>query len=216
MPADATTDRTAASSTTQGPGSFAWMSSVMPTDAELTEALGYTVTTDGPPSVRPGRKFRNTFIGSGEVAERDCIGVVSPLEQEAYAGAPVTAVSFATEAAATYSAAAFDSVDGAKATFERFAQQWQACDGRTVVRSFAGKPVQDRISDVQITDAVISAVVTLDGPEGVPVVVGRALGVAHDCMVDVDVGFVDPVDQMHAAERAVRLVEKMLSRVATS
>lgn len=70
-PAAATTDRTATSSTTQGPGSFAWISSVMPTDAELTEALGYTVTTDGPPSVRPGRKFRNTFIGSGEVAERD-------------------------------------------------------------------------------------------------------------------------------------------------
>lgn len=108
-PAPAVTDTTAASSTTRGPGSLAWMSSVMPTDAELTDALGYIVTTDGPPNMLPGRKFWSTFIGSGQVAERDCIGVVSPLEQEAYSSAPITAVSFATQAAATYSAAVFDS-----------------------------------------------------------------------------------------------------------
>lgn len=54
----------------------------MPTDAELTDALGYAVTIDGPPIIRLGREFRNTFIGRGEVAERDCVGVVSSLEHE--------------------------------------------------------------------------------------------------------------------------------------
>ena len=63
-------------------------------------------------------------------------------------------------------------------TLKRFAETWRACDGRTVIKSLAGEPMLDQISDVQITDAAISAVVTLNGPEGVPVVVGRAMGAA--------------------------------------
>jgi hypothetical protein len=195
---------------------YAWLTAVLPTSAELSEALGYPVTADGPPKVRNGAKLRNTFIGSGDVAERDCIGVVSPLETDAYGSAPLVAVSFASESAATYGAAVFDSPRSAEETFKRFADQWRACDGRTVVKSGGGLAIHYALSDVGLADNVTSAVVTASSEEGSPVVTGRALGVSHDCMVEVELVYEDPADSGRAAERAIRLTEAMLSRVKTS
>ncbi len=206
----------AESSKTQAQEPYAWLTSVLPTDAELSEALGYPVTIDGPPEIRNGAKLRNTFIGSREVAERDCIGVVSPLETEAYGSAPLVAVTFASESAATYGAAAFDSPRSAQETFKRFSDQWRACDGRTVVKAFGGVDMRDAISDVRLAGSVVSAVLIAASEEGSPVVAGRAIGVSQDCMVEVELVYDDPADRGRASERAIRLVESMLSRVKTS
>lgn len=195
---------------------FAWLTAVLPTDSELSEALGYPVTIDGPPTIRNGAKLRNTFIGSRDVAERDCIGVVSPLETEAYGSAPLVAVTFASESAATYGAAVFDSPRSAGETFKRFADQWRACDGRTVVKALGGVDMRDAISDVRLADRIASAVITVTSDEGSPVVVGRGLGVSQDCMVEVELVYDDPADAGKASDRAIRLVESMLSRVKTS
>lgn len=195
---------------------YAWLTSVLPTDSELSEALGYPVTVDGPPRIRRGSGLRNTVVGSGDIAERDCIGVVSPLEKEAYGSAPVIALTFATEAAATYGAAAFDSVADAGGTFESFADRWRDCDGRTVVKSVGDHLVHHVISEVQVTENVLSAVDTLNSSEGVPVVTGRALGVAHDCIVEVELAYDDPEDFGRASERALLLVKAMLGRVRTA
>lgn len=204
------------SSKTRVHAPYAWLTAVLPTSSELSEALGYPVTVDGPPKIRNGARLRNTFIGSREITERDCIGVVSPLETEAYDSAPLVAVTFASESAATYSAAVFDSPRSAEETFKRFADQWRACGGRTVVKSGGGVVVQYAISDVGLADRVTSAVITVTSDEGSPVVVGRALGVAQDCMVEVELVYDDPADRGRAGERAIRLVEAMLSRVKTS
>lgn len=204
------------STQTQVQEPYSWLTSVLPTDAELSEALGYPVTIDGPPKIRSGAKLRNTFIGSRDVAERDCIGVVSPLETEAYGSAPLVAVTFASESAATYGAAAFDSPRSAQETFKRFSDQWRACDGRTVVKAFGGVDMRDAISDVRLAGSVVSAVLIADSEEGSPVVAGRAIGVSQDCMVEVELVYDDPADRGRASERAIRLVESMLSRVKTS
>lgn len=206
----------AESTQTQVQEPFAWLTAVLPTDSELSEALGYRVTVDGPPKVRNGKRLRNTFIESREVAERDCIGVVSPLETDAYGSAPLVAVTFASESAATYGAAAFDSPRNAEETFKRFADQWRACAGRTVVTAFGGVDMRDAISDVRLVDRIASAVITVTSDEGSPVVVGRALGVSQDCMVEVELVYDDPADRGRAAESAIRLVEAMLSRVKKS
>ena len=205
----------AESTQTQVQEPYAWLTAVLPTDSELSEALGYPVTVDGPPKVRDGAKLRNTFIGSGEVAERDCIGVVSPLEKEAYGSAPVIALTFATEAAATYGAAAFESVAGAGITFQSFADRWRDCDGRTVVKSVGDHRIHHVISEVQVTENTLSAIDTLNSSEGVPVVTGRALGVAHDCIVEVELAYDDPEEFGRASEHALLLVEAMLGRVRT-
>ena len=195
---------------------YAWLTSVLPTDSELSEALGYSVTIDGPPKVRNGARLRNTFAGSGDVSERDCIGVVSPLETDAYGSAHLAAVTFSSESAATYGAAIFDSPRSAEETFKRFAEQWRLCDGRTVVKPFGGVDMRDAISDVRLADRVLSAAITVTSDEGSPVVVGRALGVSQDCMVEVELVYDDPANRGLAAERAIRLAEAMLSRVKTS
>ncbi|WP_395307497.1 sensor domain-containing protein [Mycobacterium sp. AMU20-3851] len=167
---------------------YAWLTSVLPTDSELSDALGYPVVVNGLPKVRDGARLRNTFIGSRDIAERDCIGVVSPLETDAYVSAPLVAVTFASESAATYSAALFDSPRSAEETFNRFAEQWRACDGRTVVKSGEELVMRYALSDVRLADRVTSAVVTALSDEGSPVVTGRALGVAQDCLVEVELG----------------------------
>lgn len=204
------------STRTQVQNPFAWLTAVLPTESDLSEALGYPVTIDGPPTIRNGAKLRNTFIGSREVAERDCLGVVSPLETEVYGSAPLVAVTFASESTTTYGAAAFDSPHSAEETFQRFSDQWRACDGRTVVKDFGGVDIRDAISDVRLVDRIASAVITVTSDEGSPVVVGRALGVSQDCMVEVELVYDDPADGGRASERAIRLVESMLSRVKTS
>lgn len=198
------------------PDPYAWLTSVLPTSAELSNALGYAVTVDGPPRIRPGSGLRNTVIGSGDVIERRCLGVVSPLEKEIYGSAPVVAVTFATESAATYGAVAFDSAANADRGFRSFADRWRECNGRSVVKSVGDHRVSHAISDVHVTGNVISAVDTLNSAEGPPVVVGRALGVAHDCIVEVELSISDPAGQGSASERAIRLVEEMLSRVRAS
>ena len=86
----------------------------------------------------------------------------------------------------------------------------------TVVKSGGGVDMNYALSDVGLADSVTSAVVTVTSDEGSPVVAGRALGVAHDCMVEVELVYDDPADRGLAAERAIRLVEAMLSRVKTS
>ena len=192
------------------------MTAVLPTDSELSEALGYSVTIDGPPRIRRGSGLRNTVVGSGDIVERDCIGVVSPLEKEAYGSAPVIALTFATEAVATYGAAAFDSVASAGRTFESFADRWRDCDGRTVVKSVGDHRIHHVISEVQITDNTLTAVDTLNSSEGVPVVTGRALGVARDCIVEVELAYDDPEELGQASERALLLVEAMLGRLRTA
>lgn len=195
---------------------YAWLTSVLPTDSELSEALGYPVTIDGPPKIRNGARLRNTFVGSREVAERDCIGVVSPLETETYGSAPLVAVTFASESAATYGAAAFDSPRSAEETFKRFSDQWRACDGRIVVKAFGGVDMRDAISNVRLAGSVVSAVITTTSEEGSPVVAGRALGVSQDCMVEVELVYDGPADRDRASGRAIRLAEAMLIRVKTS
>lgn len=195
--------------------SFSWLSSVLPTDPELSEALGYPVTTDGPPRVRTDVKFRNTFVGSGDIAARECIGVVSALEQEAYRSVPAVAVSFATEAAATYSVVAFDSVDSAVTVFQTFSKKWKACDGRTVEKSGGGAVMRYSITDVRSTQNVVSALNTVTSNEGSPIITGRALGVAQDCIVEVELVYDDPTSRSLAEDRAIVLVEAMLSRVRT-
>ena len=215
-PAITSSNAIPSSASAQPPDPSAWLTSVMPTDSELSDAVGYPVSVDGPPSVRPGSKLRNTVIGSGDVSERECLGVVSPLEQETYESAPIIAVSFATESAATYGAVAFASAGDAERTFRGFADRWRQCAGRTVVKAVGGHSVSHVISDVRIAENVVSAVDTLHSVEGEPTVAGRALGVAHDCIVEVQIAVDDPSLQGQASERAVRLAEAMLSRVKTA
>lgn len=197
------------------PSPFAWLASVLPNSAELSTALGYSVTVDELPSVGDITRLRNTMVGSRSVTEPECIGVISSLEKVVYDNTPILAVTSATEAAATFGAVAFDSAKNAQIAYARFADQWLRCDGRTMRKSAADYVVEHTISDVDVVDNVLYATDTVTSTGGDPVVVKRALGVALDCIVEVELPLDARINHSPGMGDAGTLIDAMAGRVKT-
>jgi hypothetical protein len=199
------------------PNGYAWLKSVMPSSEELTRAAGYRVTIDEPPTVHDGDFLRDTIVGSRDVTNIECLGVVSPFESRVYQDAPVVAITFATEAVVTFGAAALSSDAAADQLFEKFVAQWQQCLGKTLVKTGGAGTFENKITVVEAGDDVTSAVIelTTDSPTGIPVRVFRAVGVAKDCIVEADVGINEPEPGPAAPDinGAADLVQSMLSRI---
>jgi len=214
------TDGTVTKSTSQSPqppNGYAWLNSVMPTSEELSKAAGYQVTIDEPPTVHGGDFLRDTIVGSRDVTNIECLGVVSPFEQRAYQDAPVVAITYATEAAVTFGAAALSTDADARQLFDSFVAQWQQCLGKTLVKIDGVGTFENKITAAVAGHDVISAVVDLtsDSPTGVPVRVERAIGVAKDCIVEADVGITEPPSGPPGpgTNGAADLVQSMLAKV---
>ena len=79
----------------------------------------------------------------------------------------------------------FATPDAAQAFFAASADKWRRCNGQTMVlhRPEHGADGSSRISDVLVEPTVVSAVVMNDGGQTIQ----RALGVASDCIVDVEI-----------------------------
>lgn len=197
---------------------FGWLTSVLPTSDELSRALGYPVTVREYPPVGDITDLRDTLAGSREVTERQCVGVISSLGQDAYGTADVRAVTYGTESTATFGVVAFASQDVAHMLFTTFAKQWQQCDGTTVVNTYGGYTFEHQITKVQTADNILSAVDVISSDSGsVPVPTERALGATDDCIVEVEVP-VDDLSKWSAGDdsAAVALVKSMLERVRTA
>ncbi|KUI44116.1 hypothetical protein AU197_02415 [Mycobacterium sp. IS-1590] len=212
------TDRatTATPATTTPPANrYAWLTAVLPSDQELTRAAGYQVRMGEPPSV--SSRLRNTVAGSREMTETQCLGVVSPFEEQVYGTTPVRAVTYAAESKVTFGAAAFDSPDEARKVFNTFADRWLGCDGKTVVKDQVAYTLEHRITKVELTADVLSSVdeLTSNSPTGVPVRNQRAVGVAKDCIVEATVPIIEPSPDgtPDSAGSATDLVMAMLARI---
>ncbi|MCV7282841.1 sensor domain-containing protein [Mycolicibacterium flavescens] len=194
--------------------SYSWLTTVLPSNEELTTAAGYPVRMDGPPSV--SSRLRDTVTGS-QLTEGQCLGVVSPLEAQVFASAPVRAVTFATESTITIGAVALASDDDARGLFDAFADQWRACEGATLVKADRITTYEHRLTELDAASSVVSAIdeVTSDSRTAVPVRVQRALGVAKDCIVEASVPITNPTphEPAVAANAAVDLVNAMLVKV---
>jgi hypothetical protein len=170
-----------------------WIASVLPNAAELSRVLGDQETGDCvDPLVGDVTDLRDTVIGS-QVTESQCIGVAAPLERRTFEAASVDAVAYVTRPDATFGAVALSSIEDAQVLFNAFANEWQGCDGKTVVRSDGTGTYKDEISRVSISDNQVSAVVTLSTYANSRLTrTVRALGRAEDCIVDVEVPVSDP------------------------
>jgi hypothetical protein len=182
----------------------------------LSDALGYLVAVDELPAVGDITDLRNTVMGSHTITEPQCIGVISSLEKEAYGATPVLAVTFETEATATFGAVAFASAEDAEIVFARFADQWLRCDGRTVLKSVGDYRVQHAISDVQVVDNTIYATDTVTSAAGDPTVTKRALSVALDCIVEVELPLNAQMKHASGIGEAGILINAMAGRVKTA
>lgn len=135
----------------------------------------------------------------------ECTGVVYMTQRSVYQSAPVRNVATALWQQQGYSTSATDIAEGvialpsaaeAGSLFATFSEQWKHCDGKTLsvpASSFA----QNVITDVSVEYSVVAANVSRQPDaqsvlHAVPEV--RALAVRGNCLIEVDVAYVNSAD----------------------
>ncbi len=215
---DAAQGQAPTSTSTSAQTDTAWIASMLPDATELSRTLGARPPSyDIEPLVGDATDLRNTIIGS-DVTEPQCVGVVAPLETRTFETAPVSAVAYVTLPEATVGVVSLSSDTDARSLFSAFAEQWQQCNGKTVVKSDGVGTYDNEISRVDATDSVLSATVTMSTPStGMRTQTQRTLGVAEDCIVDVEVRVTGaPTNSAGLISPATELVQAMLANVRTA
>ena len=196
---------------------------ILPTKNELSAVLGSGGEDFGfPPSVG-GVSALSDFMPDDGAA---CVGVVYPFNRYGYENSPVRAVAhqrwsavetrFSVEAGAIALASSSD----AKTLFTRFVGQWQRCQGQSVVLRHKPDEVgipdyRHEILNVKASDAMLTAVVMLSssGADNRPFPYERALGVAYNCIIDVEVAdFRWRHDDALTTSHAKDVVKKMMAK----
>lgn len=184
----------------------AWIATVMPDADELSQVCD-SYADDIDPLVGDATDLRDTMIGS-QVAESQCISAISPLERRTFGAAPVREIAYATLPDATFGALALPSAGAARSMFETLANQWRECDGQTVIKSSGADSHANVIGDVDFTADVVSAVIVMSTQStGMRSQTGRALGVAGNCIIDVE------LRTSTSSSSAVALTQLMMSKV---
>lgn len=186
----------------------AGIDSVLPTATELSDVIGDRID-EVDPLIGDGTDLRDTMIGS-EISESRCVGVISPLERHTYDGAPVREVAYATLPEVTLGALALPSAEAARALFDTFVDEWSNCNGRTVVETNRVSSYNNAVADVERTGEVVSAAITMgNNASGTQVRTQRALGVAENYLIDIELRS----DRGYPNDAAVALTELMMTKV---
>jgi hypothetical protein len=132
----------------------------------------------------------------------NCLGVAEMLHQSVYQPGKVNDVAVETWRHAVTSAKLTGIKEGvvslptaadANALFARFSQQWQRCNGQTVLLPDPVLKLKANIAEVQVAPAVLSGTVSfaLDAKKPDPIAIPalRAIGVRGNCLVEVEVDF---------------------------
>ncbi|MGV0835181.1 sensor domain-containing protein [Mycolicibacterium thermoresistibile] len=197
---------------------------ILPTAAELSDVLGAESAGFLGQLVEGDADTLLRGVGPADASPPDCVGATYRMQQVVYERSPVRAVAtrpwtggdVADPAGPSVSAylgvVELASADDAHDFFTATVQDWRRCDGQTVQlhQPDHGTRTLSTISDVVIDGAVVSAVVSHDAGQRVQ----RALGVAADCIVDVEVSHPRAPVQDGAATDAVEVVRLMLDKVS--
>jgi PknH-like extracellular domain len=166
---------------------------VLPTGDELTTTLGVGTGFTGQ-LVVGGADMLLQGVGESEATPVECVSAGYRLQKVVYQASPVREVASQSWAGGDlngpplsgfFGAVKFATPDDAQAFFAASADKWHRCNGQTLVlhQPEHGADGSSRITDVVIESNVISAVVLHDDGSTIQ----RALGVASDCVVDVEV-----------------------------
>jgi hypothetical protein len=164
----------------------------LPTTNELATILG-TAGFMGRP-VKGGPEMLLAGVRESEATPLDCVSAGFRLEKIVYQANPVRTVASQSwiggdQNGPSYSgffgAVQFATADDAQAFFAASADKWHRCNGQTLVlrQPEHGADGLSRITDVAVDNKIVSAVVLHDNGSAIQ----RALGVASDCVVDVEV-----------------------------
>jgi hypothetical protein len=141
----------------------------------------------------------------------DCLGVAEMLHQSVYGASKVNDVAVETWRHAARPAQLTGIKEGvvslataadANALFSRFAQQWQRCDGHTVLLPDEVFRLRAEITNVQVAPSVLAGTVSIafdsPGQDSASIPAGRAIGVRGNCLVEVE------VDYFNASNRSLQ------------
>jgi PknH-like extracellular domain len=143
-----------------------------------------------------------TLQADGLDSPVDCLGVASMLQQAVYQSGKVTHVAVETWRQAAMSMEVTSVKEGvvslptaadADALFAEFTRQWRKCDGTTALLPESVFRLKAKTTNVQITDSVVAATVSIGwgspGSDEATIPSGRAVGVRGNCLVEVQVDF---------------------------
>ena len=193
---------------------------VLPTVDELATIMGTTGFMGQ--LVEGGAEMLLQGVRESEATPIDCVSAGYRLQKVVYQASPVRFVASqswigADQNGPSYSgffgAVKFATADDAQAFFATSADKWHRCNGQTLVlhQPEHGADGLSRITDVVVDSRVVSAVVLHDDGSTIQ----RALGVASDCVVDVEVTNVADNSGSGAAG-AVGVANLMLQKIRVS
>jgi hypothetical protein len=199
------------------------LSTVLPTEEEMSSAAGNQLNLNGFPPVDGGIELlANGIRTDADASPIECLGPTSPLMRLSYEKSTVRAVATvnfwnydfdAAASSANVGAVRLASADDAEALFETFTEQWRRCQGQTVVGHSRDTELYSRVEDVELSGPVLSAtVIGWDNHHTPEFPNERAVGVKSNVIVEADVAVTKP--RAAAEERAIKVVKLMLDKIA--
>lgn len=202
---------------------------ILPTDAEVSELVGNPLSDNGSRPVAGGIDALPNGIRDNDTANPiDCLGPVSPFMRIVYEKGDVRGAAWQefsnygghqSVSSADTGVVEFGSEAEAQRMFGEFVNRWKACEG-TIVTTYLhnadNAELYEKITDVRVDGPILSAtVINSDNQQDARFPTERAIGVAADCIVDVDVAVTDgPESAQKPAGRAVGLAAAMLAKVS--
>lgn len=200
---------------------------VLPTDAQVSQAVGNQVDAAGPP-VRGGIEALPNGIRDNSAANPiECLGPASPFMRIVYETGEVRGVAWRefshyggsqTVSSVDAGVVEFTSDAEAQRMFTAFVRRWKTCEGTTVTTALhnaSGTELYQTITEVRVDGQMVSAtVINSDNQRDAKFPTERAIGLAADCVVDVDVAVTDGTTaEQRASGRASRVARIMLDKV---
>ncbi|MGY4710515.1 sensor domain-containing protein [Mycolicibacterium sp. CBM1] len=200
---------------------------VLPSSVEVSQAVGNPVDADGPAVVGGVELLPNGIRDEKTARPIECLGPASPFMRVVYEPGGVRGAAW--QEFANYGGdqvvssvdagvVQFDSEPAADRMFSNFAARWKACDGTiltTDLHDADRTELRQRITDVRVDGPLVSAtVVNSDNHSNAQFPTERSIGLAADCIVDVDVAVTHgTAAQQREAGRATRVTRIMVDKV---
>lgn len=170
--------------------------------------------------VQGGSNMLLASVGEADATPADCVSPTYRLQRVVYEAGPVQSVASQSWAGGSFDAppvsgffgvVQFSSEADAQAFFADAAEKWHRCNGHALVLNQPDHGAQrtSRITDVTVDGHLVSAMVMQDSGS----MSQRALGVAADCVVDVEVS---DINGLAGPEGAAAVARLMLEKVHTA
>jgi hypothetical protein len=201
---------------------------ILPTTEEVAAGVGAELETNGPPAVGGVDRLDSGLRDNKDAAPIECLGAVEPRERVVYEHAAVRAAAIqgywnhqrsqGGVLAVRAAAIELSSATAARKVFDEFIVEWKRCSGQTVTIT-----KEDRVhvmwyvkvGEVAAADPLLTTTNSWwdDQPDkGFPA--GRALGIASNVIVDVDVDMDrDYGPPTPVGNRATNIADVMLRKV---